>query len=111
GHAPPEALEALRERWGYYAGLQGSDDPQDESRLENLAELVSVAAEFEAQAEEEDALASEYEDEADAPATDTPGTEAPETEAPGAPGADIAPDAALTAPDDPAASQIGRAHV
>src|SRR5699024_7913057 len=44
----------------------------------------------------------------DAPATDTPGTEAPETEAPGAPGADIAPDAALTAPDDPEASLVDR---
>ena len=108
GDGPAELLEAILQRSGYYAELQGSDDPQDESRLENLAELVSVAAEFEAQAEEEDALASEYEDEADAPATDTPGTEAPETEAPGAPGADIAPDAALTAPDDPEASLVDR---
>src|SRR5699024_928497 len=108
GDGPAELLEAILQRSGYYAELQGSDDPQDESRLENLAELVSVAAEFEAQAEEEDARASEYEDEADAPATETPGNEAPEPEAAGAPGADIAPDAALTARDDPEASLVDR---
>ncbi|MBO3747066.1 DNA helicase PcrA [Streptosporangiaceae bacterium NEAU-GS5] len=32
---------------GYRAELEASEDPQDESRLENLQELVSVAAEFE----------------------------------------------------------------
>src|SRR5699024_5463933 len=100
-------------------GLQGSHDPQDESRLETLAELVSVAAEFEAQMEEADALASEYEEEgeparsaaADAPAGTPP---ADASAADGAPepgevaGADIAPDAALNAPDDPEASLVDR---
>src|SRR5690606_11371174 len=65
GEGPAELLEAILTRSGYYAELQGSDDPQDESRLENLAELISVAAEFEAQVEELDALASEMEDEED----------------------------------------------
>ncbi|MEE1618977.1 DNA helicase PcrA [Brachybacterium sp. J153] len=63
GDGPAELLEAVLTRSGYYAELQGSDDPQDESRLENLAELLSVAAEFEAQVEAEAAIASELEEE------------------------------------------------
>ncbi|MCT2176231.1 UvrD-helicase domain-containing protein [Brachybacterium muris] len=69
GDGPAEVLEAILQKSGYYAELQGSDDPQDESRLENLAELISVASEFEAQMEAADAAASEFEDEgSDAPA-------------------------------------------
>ena len=41
-----ELTEAVLERSGLVAQLQASEDPQDESRLENLAELVSVAREF-----------------------------------------------------------------
>ncbi|GAB4096865.1 UvrD-helicase domain-containing protein [Brachybacterium horti] len=63
GVTPAELLEAILTKSGYYAELQGSDDPQDESRLENLAELISVAAEFEAQQEAMAAAASEAEDE------------------------------------------------
>ena len=40
-------LEAVLERTGYLAELEASDDPQDETRVENLAELVAVAREFE----------------------------------------------------------------
>jgi len=102
GTGPADLLEAILRRSGYDAELQGSDDPQDESRLENLAELISVAAEFEAQIEEADAVASEYEDET---ATDDETETAPAS----APlGADIAPDAALAAPDDPEASVVDR---
>ena len=118
GTGPADLLEAILQRSGYYAELQGSDDPQDESRLENLAELVTVAAEFEAQMEEADAVASEYEDEAEeSPAPDAAAQAAPDTgtagavPAPGAepaPGADIAPEAALTTPDDPEASLVDR---
>ena len=36
----------MLERSGYLTALQGSDDPQDQTRLENLVELVSVAREF-----------------------------------------------------------------
>ncbi len=43
-----ELLEAVLERSGYVAELRGSRDPQDETRLENLAELVAVAREFDA---------------------------------------------------------------
>ncbi|MGP4914855.1 UvrD-helicase domain-containing protein [Brachybacterium tyrofermentans] len=138
GDGPAELLEAILQSSGYYAELQGSDDPQDESRLENLAELVSVAAEFEAQTEAADAAASEFEalsedaedaedaeglegakdaddaDDADdaESAEDPAGTSgedatAPETD-PAPPGWDIAPDAALTAPEDPEATLVDR---
>ncbi|ACU95564.1 DNA helicase PcrA [Saccharomonospora viridis] len=41
-----DVLEAVLDRTGYRAELEGSDDPQDASRLENLDELVTVAREF-----------------------------------------------------------------
>ncbi len=44
--APANLLEAVYARTGYLAELEGSEDPQDGSRLENLAELVTVAREF-----------------------------------------------------------------
>ncbi|MDT7544305.1 MAG: ATP-dependent helicase UvrD/PcrA [Actinomycetota bacterium] len=47
GNMPPaEVLEAVLDRTGYLAELAASTDPQDESRVENLAELVGVAREF-----------------------------------------------------------------
>jgi DNA helicase II / ATP-dependent DNA helicase PcrA len=47
GGAPvDEVLEAILDRSGYRAELEGSEDPQEQSRLENLQELVSVAREF-----------------------------------------------------------------
>jgi len=39
-------LEAVVEQTGYLAELRDSQDPQDESRVENLAELVAVGREF-----------------------------------------------------------------
>ncbi|NYI75374.1 DNA helicase PcrA [Nocardioides panzhihuensis] len=39
-------LETVLDRSGYLASLEQSDDPQDETRVENLAELVAVAREF-----------------------------------------------------------------
>jgi len=39
-------LESVLERTGYLAELEDSDDPQDATRVENLAELVAVAREF-----------------------------------------------------------------
>jgi DNA helicase II / ATP-dependent DNA helicase PcrA len=47
GTAPATILEAVLERTGYAAELSGSADPQDQTRLENLQELVAVAREFE----------------------------------------------------------------
>ncbi|MEI2766824.1 MAG: DNA helicase PcrA [Dermatophilaceae bacterium] len=52
-------LEAVLEQSGYLAELRASPDPQDESRVENLAELLVVAQEFDearAQAGEPGAL-------------------------------------------------------
>ncbi len=47
GAGPATVLEAVLEQTGYVAELQASHDPQDETRVENLAELVQVAREFE----------------------------------------------------------------
>ena len=41
-----QILASILERSGYVAELTGSKDPQDETRLENLVELVRVAADF-----------------------------------------------------------------
>jgi DNA helicase-2/ATP-dependent DNA helicase PcrA len=46
GMPPAEVIEAVLDRTGYLAELAASVDPQDESRVENLAELVGVAREF-----------------------------------------------------------------
>src|SRR4051812_30781951 len=46
GERPDVVLETVLARSGYLAELEESDDPQDETRLENLAELVAVAREF-----------------------------------------------------------------
>jgi DNA helicase-2/ATP-dependent DNA helicase PcrA len=47
GSGPATVLEAVLEQTGYLAELRASHDPQDESRIENLAELVGVAQEYE----------------------------------------------------------------
>jgi DNA helicase-2/ATP-dependent DNA helicase PcrA len=47
GSGAAAALEAVLEQTGYLAGLRASSDPQDESRVENLAELVAVVREYE----------------------------------------------------------------
>lgn len=44
--APAEVLDAALDRSGYLAELRASEDPQDAARVENLAELHAVAAEF-----------------------------------------------------------------
>jgi DNA helicase-2/ATP-dependent DNA helicase PcrA len=46
GERPDVVLESVLDRSGYLTELEASDDPQDETRLENLAELVAVAREF-----------------------------------------------------------------
>ncbi|HVX46111.1 MAG TPA: DNA helicase PcrA [Mycobacteriales bacterium] len=48
---PADVLEAILARTGYVAELEASSDPQDEGRVDNLNELVSVAREFEEQRE------------------------------------------------------------
>ena len=44
---PSEVLEAVLDKTGYLRELEASHDPQDEGRVENLRELISVAREFE----------------------------------------------------------------
>ncbi|GAA4657299.1 DNA helicase PcrA [Arthrobacter cryoconiti] len=44
---PATVLEAVLEQSGYLQTLRSSTDPQDESRVENLAELLAVVREFE----------------------------------------------------------------
>jgi DNA helicase-2/ATP-dependent DNA helicase PcrA len=46
GERADVVLEQTLARTGYLEELESSDDPQDESRVENLAELVAVAREF-----------------------------------------------------------------
>ncbi len=46
GEKPAVILEAILDRTGYLAALRASQDPQDASRVDNLAELVSVAEDF-----------------------------------------------------------------
>ncbi|MBL0884728.1 DNA helicase PcrA [Myceligenerans indicum] len=46
GAGPAEILSAVLDRTGYLAELRASEDPQDASRVENLAELHAVATEF-----------------------------------------------------------------
>ncbi len=46
GAPADQVLEAALTRSGYLAALEASTDPQDETRVENLAELVAVAREF-----------------------------------------------------------------
>ncbi|WP_181312166.1 DNA helicase PcrA [Nocardioides campestrisoli] len=46
GERADVVLETVLERSGYLAELEASDDPQDGTRVENLAELVAVAREF-----------------------------------------------------------------
>ncbi len=43
---PDVILESVLDRSGLLAELEDSDDPQDDTRVENLAELVAVAREF-----------------------------------------------------------------
>jgi DNA helicase II / ATP-dependent DNA helicase PcrA len=59
---PEEILEAVLQRSGLLSELEESLDPQDQGRVENMQELVSVAREYtervEAQAAEDDAAAA-----------------------------------------------------
>jgi DNA helicase-2/ATP-dependent DNA helicase PcrA len=73
--APPEEiLEAVLQRSGLLSELEESIDPQDQGRVENLQELVSVAREYTERVESQ------------APPTDSPGLgdgTAPPTDSPG----------------------------
>ncbi len=58
--APPEeVLETVLRRSGYLDELEESTDPQDEGRVDNLMELVSVAREYTERTEQIAAVAAE----------------------------------------------------
>ncbi|HEX6871643.1 MAG TPA: DNA helicase PcrA [Micromonosporaceae bacterium] len=66
--APPEeVLETVLRRSGYLDELEQSVDPQDEGRVDNLMELVSVAREYTERAESLAATAAEEGLDAEAP--------------------------------------------
>ncbi len=46
GVRPDDIVDAVFEKSGYLAELKASTDPQDETRVENLGELLAVAREF-----------------------------------------------------------------
>ncbi|HEX6337017.1 MAG TPA: DNA helicase PcrA [Jiangellaceae bacterium] len=48
GVGPAGILEAVLDKTGYLDELSDSDDPQDETRIDNLRELIAVAGEYEA---------------------------------------------------------------
>ncbi|TDE15755.1 DNA helicase PcrA [Jiangella asiatica] len=56
GVGPAAVLEATLDRTGYSVELSESDDPQDETRLDNLRELVAVAGEYEASEDSDGSL-------------------------------------------------------
>ena len=58
---PAEILEAVLDQTGYLSELRTSLDPQDETRIENLAELEAVAREFEETAANNDEPATLFE--------------------------------------------------
>ena len=66
GAAADAVLEAALTKSGYLAEIENSIDPQDETRVENLAELVAVAREFVSDA----SLVDDEVDDADSSATD-----------------------------------------
>ncbi|MDR1448830.1 MAG: UvrD-helicase domain-containing protein [Propionibacteriaceae bacterium] len=76
GKPADEILASLLDESGYVRQLADSDDPQDASRLENVAELLAVASEFTAAAHVEDltggAVAGGQETSAEEPRGDAP---------------------------------------
>ncbi len=46
GARPDEVVDAVLSRSGYLGELEASSDPQDQTRVENLGELMAVAREF-----------------------------------------------------------------
>lgn len=107
-------IEAILEQSGYLESLQKSTDPQDESRVDNLAELVAVAEDFAAtrtiaaaddeEAAESDAVPSDaVEAKGGEDASTVPGSENAPAEANAESGAD-APSADVESPAEAAGS-------
>lgn len=99
-----QVLSSLLTESGLLSELQASTDPQDESRVENLVEFVSVAAEFVAAAHTEDLprVGLAEEPEAAASADPSPAEESP---------ADEASAEGLAGRNDPSINESGPARV
>ncbi len=75
GEETAELLEAVYAKTGYTGELEASEDPQDGSRLDNLAELVPVAREFAGAAAVADvAVAPEFDTGLPEPGVPAPGS-------------------------------------
>ena len=75
GDSAAELLEAVYAKTGYTAELEASEDPQDASRVDNLAELVTVAREFAGDAAVADAaVAPEFDTGLPEPGVPEPGS-------------------------------------
>jgi DNA helicase-2/ATP-dependent DNA helicase PcrA len=84
---PAELVEAILTKSGYLAELEASRDPQDETRIENLRELESVAAEFEERLAEGVPSRPGAGDEREGAGADEPADEAPAGDEPADEGA------------------------
>ena len=100
GEGPADLLESILADSGYDDALRSSTDPQDESRLENLAELIAVAGEFEADQAAAEAAASEFDGD------DDTGTAGDGTGGEGAAGAGTDADGTTAGPNDPAGGMV-----
>jgi DNA helicase-2/ATP-dependent DNA helicase PcrA len=91
--SPSNIIEEVLTRTGYLRELEASSDPQDEGRVDNLRELVSVAAEFEEQRAQIAAVTADGADpdgaepDGDSEGDSEPGGAEPDVAEPGAPGA------------------------
>ncbi|MFP5069697.1 UvrD-helicase domain-containing protein [Pseudonocardia nantongensis] len=85
GDDTAEILEAVYARTGYLEELQASEDPQDGTRMDNLAELVTVAREFAGDAAVADLSALSTDPDAGGPAIGGGPAPAEEPEPDGAP--------------------------
>ena len=99
GDDTAEILEAVYARTGYVDELQASEDPQDGTRMDNLAELVTVAREFAGDAAVADLAALSTDPDAGSAAIGGGEAAADETDRPGSDGPGPDDDAEAGVPD------------
>ncbi|MDR0990476.1 MAG: UvrD-helicase domain-containing protein [Propionibacteriaceae bacterium] len=100
GQPADQIMASLLSASGYVSVLEQSDDPQDQSRLENIAELVAVASEFVANAHVVDLPDETLTDLTD-PTDSGPGTEAVPTVNAGGTTSDLPADVTLLGAAEP----------
>ncbi|MDR1387860.1 MAG: UvrD-helicase domain-containing protein [Propionibacteriaceae bacterium] len=103
GEPADRILASLLDASGYVAELTGSDDPQDQTRLENVAELLAVAVELVHQAH---VVEVEADSPGDGPTDQTPGDSSGSAPAePSDPARTDSSSSASGAPSDSAATE------